>query len=545
MIGEQNYNLANLGTRVQAYDWSGLYATLGTSAGNPARPGLLNFNSTALHGAVTAAASGGPLLFALCAEGAKGAVDKAIGTRENSYYQKYVNKSGIANVTQQFFKPSAAAPPAPQQTKPDRLEALAANAQSQHDQLGVAYLSDLSMGGVVTTTTTDTVTLPNTLTYTGDVSTTSKEVTNLSSVAFLAIGTPIAGTGIPTGTTITGIFPGTKSITVSNFTTANAKQTGLTMTFTGTRTHSDTLNYNPTSTVTGKSHSDNSSDPVVLHAQSRGYSFRHPILENESQHQRAQVSLIDERFSQFMFSQSLPYISVMFDNELSAIDLEVKRLQLGYLSTILVSPISGVVTGLFCDLGDWVQAGQPVMRVENGDEILIVGTIKFRGLLKVGSLASITTAIFDSPTQMTISGVVSAIRGHDSEDELWDVIIRCPNLDTCLRTRSFPSITTSISRTPPSPSRPRRRRVARELVWPSGTAMTPEAHQGAIDEPLVPAAPARPPGRLADPVAAARSDAPGSTVRGPSRRRTRAVAGGGVSSMRSVATPTPNVSTSP
>jgi hypothetical protein len=30
---------------------------------------------------------------------------------------------------------------------------------------------------------------------------------------------------------------------------------------------------------------------------------------------------------------------------------------------------------------------------------------------------------------VTIKGAVVAIRGHDSDDEEWDVIIRCPNLD--------------------------------------------------------------------------------------------------------------------
>jgi multidrug resistance efflux pump len=61
----------------------------------------------------------------------------------------------------------------------------------------------------------------------------------------------------------------------------------------------------------------------------------------------------------------------------------------------LVTPINGLVTGVFCDLGDCVQAGQPVMRVENDDEVVIVGTIKFRGVLTVGASASITTNLGD------------------------------------------------------------------------------------------------------------------------------------------------------
>jgi multidrug resistance efflux pump len=33
----------------------------------------------------------------------------------------------------------------------------------------------------------------------------------------------------------------------------------------------------------------------------------------------------------------------------------------GYLATIIASPINGLVTGIFCDLGDCVQAGQPIV----------------------------------------------------------------------------------------------------------------------------------------------------------------------------------------
>jgi multidrug resistance efflux pump len=108
-------------------------------------------------------------------------------------------------------------------------------------------------------------------------------------------------------------------------------------------------------------------------------------------------------------------------------DLDIKKLQLAYISTILVSPIDGVVTGVFRNKGDYVRAGQAVVRVENDAEVLLVGTIKFRGLVSVGTGVEVTTEIFDAPPALTVPGSVVSVRGHDSENELWDVLILCNN----------------------------------------------------------------------------------------------------------------------
>jgi hypothetical protein len=53
------------------------------TTGDPTRPGLLKFNSKAIHEAVAPS-----LLYALRAEPVKAALDKAIAMRENVFYQK-------------------------------------------------------------------------------------------------------------------------------------------------------------------------------------------------------------------------------------------------------------------------------------------------------------------------------------------------------------------------------------------------------------------------------------------------------------------------
>ncbi len=60
---------------------------------------------------------------------------------------------------------------------------------------------------------------------TGDMTTGSSTIANMSSVADLAVGMPLSGAGIPDGTTISAIGPGT--ITMSNAATATLTGTGV------------------------------------------------------------------------------------------------------------------------------------------------------------------------------------------------------------------------------------------------------------------------------------------------------------------------------
>jgi hypothetical protein len=191
--------------------------------------------------------------------------------------------------------------------------------------------------------------------------------------------------------------------------------------------------------------------PEVINSQrnvsyTRGYDYRHPSLENDAQFERAQISLLEEQLAavsatnyvcgsqvereaeeSFLSTGLLPrrYLA----NDLSAIDLDVKRLQVAYMDTLLVSPIDGIVTGVFRNLGDAVRAAQAVVRVENDSEIYLVGTLKYRGLLQVGQAISVSTSLFDTTAVKTVTGTVVAVRGHDSANELWDLLILCSNRD--------------------------------------------------------------------------------------------------------------------
>jgi hypothetical protein len=457
VIGEQNPTLAQLGARVSAFNFAAFYdnANLLVSAGVAKQPGLLKFDSAALHAALTAAVdaqgqpTGGPLLFALRAENVKALLDQAVKSRENSFYKKFVRLQDVFTLAQNFFLPAKPdVPPKPDVTKPDRLEALAQISKVQHDALDTAYQADATMKGVVQTTSAEMSSSPSTTFFVGDTVVGSNVVTNLKSVLLnptggkttmgIDVGSAVVAPVLPLCTVIASVDSAGNTVTLSKNAVASAAGVTFGSGVVNSSSTSQDAKGNPTTTTNSWSF------PVDQYTETKGYTFRHPTFENDAQNHRAQASLLDERFKQFIYSQHVPHLDVMLTNESDSNDLDVKRLQVSYMNTILMSPIDGVVTGLFCNPGDCVQAGQPVMRVERDDVILLVGTIKYRSLLQVGSAVTITTTLFDGavptvpptnppswqpaqPVQLP-PGTIVAIRGHNHEDELWDVIIQCKNV---------------------------------------------------------------------------------------------------------------------
>jgi hypothetical protein len=305
-------------------------------------------------------------LMALRAEAGKAALSKAVNARANAFYAKYANAPAIISRMHEYYSPSVSG------SKPNRLDILSQFSQNQMEQIRDAYHAKGRTG--VATETRSTV----------ESSTTG--ASDEESVDFLAapqtFTTP--NVGMP-------------------LTTHESKHAHLQM---------------------GASTSDQNETIV-----NEDFVYRVPYLENFAQYERAQISLIDEQFAQFMYGQNLPYLAAVFSNELSSIDSDVFRLQIAYLNTMLLSPIAGTVTGIYRYPGEMVKPGEPVMRVENNAEILLLATLIYRGPIAIGSGVSVETRLFGLPGPKTpISGVVVAVRGQ-LEDDQWEVIVKCNNLD--------------------------------------------------------------------------------------------------------------------
>jgi hypothetical protein len=159
------------------------------------------------------------------------------------------------------------------------------------------------------------------------------------------------------------------------------------------------------------------------------YEYRTPYLETRARHLRALISLIDQKFDSYMFEQNIPYLKKIFSNELASIDNDVYQFQIALLRSFLISPIPGVVTGIYKNPGDAVSAGEPVLRVENNDVVRLVASLVHRGPILVGSTATVTTTLFGpSNPPTTLTGNVVAARGQ-GDGNRWEIVVQINNVD--------------------------------------------------------------------------------------------------------------------
>jgi multidrug resistance efflux pump len=109
-------------------------------------------------------------------------------------------------------------------------------------------------------------------------------------------------------------------------------------------------------------------------------------------------------------------------------DLEVRRLQITFAETYLTAPFAGTVTAVFKDVGECVQAGEPVIRVENDAVVFLTGRIQYFGVLKIGQDVVVRAAdLYESGQSQDFPGKVKGIRGHAADDDEWEVFIECDN----------------------------------------------------------------------------------------------------------------------
>jgi hypothetical protein len=375
---------AQLGAAVTAFDFGTFYTTLGgtpTVAGQPSR---LLYDFLEIQAAAKPSA-----LASLRSEPLKASLNKAINVRQNAYFAKYGNAPAIIAQMNQYFSPSVIG------SKPQRLANLAGLSQTQWDQLKTAYVND-GRSGVVKST--KSILTSDTRSSGSSQESGRTDQDNISTLTQLGSLPGLPPAGMPVNVQFTGGDPN------------SAMSMGFAQTSSGETTGS-----------TGSAHED---ETII----NTDYGYRVPYLEGAAQYERAQISLIDQQFAQYMQGQNLPNLTQVFQNELNAMDGDVFRLQIAFLNTILMSPISGVVTGLYKNPGEPVRAGEPVVRVENNDTVLLVANLVYRGPIPLGSAVTIETTLFDAPgPNMSLSGSVVAVRGQQADDQ-WEVIVNCANL---------------------------------------------------------------------------------------------------------------------
>jgi hypothetical protein len=390
ILGDLN---VQLGDSVTQFPFTTYYANLGsTGSGFLGNPSLLFFSSAGIDATVSPLAT-------LRAESKRAALDKAVKLRQNAYWAKYGNAAQIASTMMQYYNPNATLPGnlTDPTTKQNMLTWLAQASWIQLTKLTASYTSDNRLD-VVKSTTSD-ISLKTT---TFPTSTTAVQWNENTPGSGQSGAQRIAGGGAP-WMDVTSVWNGDP--------TAGAKLTSMEFT---DNTHTQTVT-NTTGTSEGTQCITNTD-----------YGYRIPWIEAFAQYLRSQVSLMDQQFNAFMSGLSVPNIENVLNNELASIDLDVKRLQIAYLNTLLLSPIDGFVTGIYKNKGDAVRAGEPVIRVEDNSTVLLVGTLKYPGLITTKSTIAAETILFESSsTSATLSGNPVAVRGRP--DDQWEVVVQCPN----------------------------------------------------------------------------------------------------------------------
>lgn len=157
--------------------------------------------------------------------------------------------------------------------------------------------------------------------------------------------------------------------------------------------------------------------------------YRVPAAETAIEFERSMIDVEDKLLEAQLQSRRSPSASSILLAELGIIDAEVRKLQLDYIHSYLVSPISGVVTAVHKEIGETIGAGEPVVRVENDEKLLLIGVIQFRGMLRIGSKASLSLSdLHEANDPLKIQGAeVVAIRGHDTDNDEWELTMLCSN----------------------------------------------------------------------------------------------------------------------
>jgi hypothetical protein len=377
-----------LGQHVTSYPFEDLYKALGSNSTTGSSDQSRLFYSP---DEIRKTLIGTHALASLRAEDARTALKKAINARQNAYYAKYgsIQSAAIIEKMNEYYSPTT------HDSKPYRLGQLKQFAENQVNALKAAYSADGTRNGainpanpqqgVVKTTSSLSTTTGGGSSVTGQTQMVSEEEDGVK---------PFELPNLPPGGAAAGLEINADALAKDPNATIEEDSTGQTITNTGAITQKIT---------------------------NTDYGYRIPWWECQAQYQRAQISLIDQQFAQFMYSVNFPNLKQVFENELNNIDCDIYRLQIAYANTMLMTPISGTVTGVYKNPGDAVRAGEPVIRVENDDTIFLVGTLICPALIQIGSSVTVSTTLFGSdPASPALSGTVVAARGHVQENEWGD-----------------------------------------------------------------------------------------------------------------------------
>lgn len=180
-----------------------------------------------------------------------------------------------------------------------------------------------------------------------------------------------------------------------------------------------------TSTQTFNSSPPGSSSTITT--VNTGYTYYFPTVDVDVQYQQTMINLQEQVFATSQSAEMLPQLANIWTNQLQGIDLDVRRLQIAYINTFLFSPIAGVISRMRKNVGDYVRAGEPVMRVDGNDTVLLDGTVTYPGVPAIGSPTTVKTTLPGARAATTVTGNIVAVSGLKNNDQQWQIAVKCGN----------------------------------------------------------------------------------------------------------------------
>lgn len=177
-------------------------------------------------------------------------------------------------------------------------------------------------------------------------------------------------------------------------------------------------------------HSQKNKSSVEMNAEGQVSSgeYRHPYLMSQTQRHEYVSELLDRILNSKTIAKKAPDLKDIWSHDLEILNSELNKTQIALINTFLFIPFSGEITGIYKNPGEAVRAGEAVLRIENNDEIYLVGIIQHRGLLSVSSSDNVELkVIIDEGVEHTLNGRIVSIRGHESDDDVWDIILKFNN----------------------------------------------------------------------------------------------------------------------
>lgn len=382
-------NKTRLGQPVQAFDLqqivNGLLVTL------PSNSARLQFEPSEIRKSL-----GDQVLFSLRSDSLDAALLQAIVQREITFLQKYKHTSKIVTALKEIYPDK----PTPHD-KLTRLDELRRSSDERRDQLTKAYKSTKGFESVVPDSKTNT-----------SITGSSVVATRTTPVSFRqeAYSIRVTGDGGANYHNVDPFRTVPQALASGGPTDGQWVDIGGPISFDSQISKTENDVKQASSTVTQE--------------------FKHPIMETILRDGRLQVDLQDEVLSNKIYSFRVPDMQSILENELKVIDLEILKAQIRYLQTFLTSPISGIITTIYKDQGESVQPGEAVLRVENNTELLLVGLVNYRhGITTQRQVHISTKNIFGSNDPLTMGGEIVSVRGHDSDDDEWDIVVQAKNVE--------------------------------------------------------------------------------------------------------------------